>query len=185
MNGLADVFPPESWQRKMVADCRTMFSVKPKKGEAILFYSQQPNGEVDNMSIHGGCPVIHGTKWAANLWVWNGPRNGYMIRDEGTGKMRRKTAEERLAGVDQQQQIQSQQTDMSRPVTFINIDVTAEAILYWEDQLWSKMEIGTTIDVNSFVGHRWFVHVNGQKMQWIIDETPGRQRFELLKSDLL
>jgi hypothetical protein len=171
----------------MVADCRTMFSIKPKKGEAILFYSQLPNGEVDNMSIHGGCPVIHGTKWAANLWVWNGPRNGYMIRDEETGRMRRKTADERLgeSNSQDQQQAQNSQIDNSRPATFVNIDVTTEAFLYWEDQLWSKMEIGTAIDVNTYVGHRWFVLVNGQKMQWIIDSTQGRQRFELLKSDLL
>ena len=106
------MFPEESWQRGMVADCRTMFTVKPKRGfisiplffryfeviknyvilffegEAILFYSQLPDGKVDPMSIHGGCPVLSGTKWAANLWVWNGPRNGHMIRDEITGKHR-------------------------------------------------------------------------------------------------
>ena len=34
-------------------------------------------GRVDDMALHGGCPVIEGTKWAANLWVWNGPRYGY------------------------------------------------------------------------------------------------------------
>ena len=27
-------------------------------------------------SEHGGCPVLEGTKWAANLWVWNGRRYG-------------------------------------------------------------------------------------------------------------
>jgi prolyl 4-hydroxylase len=26
---------------------------------------------MDARSFHGGCPVVHGTKWAANLWVWN------------------------------------------------------------------------------------------------------------------
>lgn len=26
------------------------------------------------MNWIGGCPVLHGTKWAANLWVWNRPR---------------------------------------------------------------------------------------------------------------
>ena len=69
-NEISHLFPPNSWQRNMVADCRTMFTVKPKRGEAILFYSQHPDGTVDNMSIHGGCPVIQGTKWAANLWVY-------------------------------------------------------------------------------------------------------------------
>lgn len=34
-------------------------------------------GRVDEASMHGGCPVLAGTKWAANLWVWNGPRCEY------------------------------------------------------------------------------------------------------------
>lgn len=38
---------------------------------AILFYSLYSNGEVDEFSWHCGCPVIKGTKWAANSWVWN------------------------------------------------------------------------------------------------------------------
>ncbi len=28
-------------------------------------------------SHHGGCPVIRGQKWAANLWIWNGIRLGF------------------------------------------------------------------------------------------------------------
>jgi hypothetical protein len=39
------------------------------QGDAILFYSQHPSGLMDPMSQHGGCPVLDGTKWAANLWV--------------------------------------------------------------------------------------------------------------------
>jgi len=57
--GISDLFAPESWQRKMVADCRTMFTVQPRRGEAILFYSQHPDGQVDKMSIHGGYIAAH------------------------------------------------------------------------------------------------------------------------------
>ena len=35
-----------------------MLSVKPKKAEAVLFYSQLPDGQPDRMSQHGGCPVL-------------------------------------------------------------------------------------------------------------------------------
>jgi hypothetical protein len=45
--------------------------VRPKKAHAILFYSQNPSGQHDRNSLHGGCPVLAGTKWAANLWIWN------------------------------------------------------------------------------------------------------------------
>ena len=52
-------------------------SIIPKSGDAILFYSQDANGNKDLSSHHGGCPVISGQKWAANLWIWNGPRFGF------------------------------------------------------------------------------------------------------------
>jgi hypothetical protein len=61
----------------MVADCRSRLSVKPHAGRAVLFYSQHPNGEEDLSSLHGGCPVLSGSKWAANNWIWNGPRGGF------------------------------------------------------------------------------------------------------------
>jgi hypothetical protein len=42
----------------------------PKRGNAVLFYSQQPNGTLDPYALHGGCPPLNGTKWAANVWIW-------------------------------------------------------------------------------------------------------------------
>ena len=57
---ISHLFPPDSWQRLMVAKCRSphMLSVKPKKAEALLFYSQLPDGQPDRSSLHGGCPVL-------------------------------------------------------------------------------------------------------------------------------
>ena len=46
-------------------------AVYPKKGDALLFYSQTPNAHLDPQSFHGGCPIIKGDKWGANVWVWN------------------------------------------------------------------------------------------------------------------
>ena len=40
-------------------------AVKPRQGDALLFYSQTPNGTLDTLSLHSGCPVIHGNKWSA------------------------------------------------------------------------------------------------------------------------
>ena len=39
------------------------------RGEAVLFYDVTPAGDLDHKSEHGGCPVLEGVKWAANLWV--------------------------------------------------------------------------------------------------------------------
>ena len=38
-----------------------------------MFYSLKANGAHDDASLHGACPVVDGTKWAANKWVWNSP----------------------------------------------------------------------------------------------------------------
>ncbi|XP_057816020.1 prolyl 4-hydroxylase 1 isoform X2 [Cryptomeria japonica] len=43
--------------------------VKPKKGDAILFWSMGLDGSVDPKSIHGGCEVSGGVKWSATKWM--------------------------------------------------------------------------------------------------------------------
>ncbi|XVF59313.1 hypothetical protein PTKIN_Ptkin07bG0265800 [Pterospermum kingtungense] len=43
--------------------------VKPRLGDGILFYSTFPNNSIDPTSVHGGCPVIKGTKWVATKWI--------------------------------------------------------------------------------------------------------------------
>jgi len=45
-----------------VANCRTRLAVRPHSSRAVLFYSQHPDGSVDDSSLHGGCPVIKGEK---------------------------------------------------------------------------------------------------------------------------
>mmetsp|Transcript_35089 Transcript_35089/g.99514 ORF Transcript_35089/g.99514 Transcript_35089/m.99514 type:complete len:348 (-) Transcript_35089:159-1202(-) len=44
-------------------------SVKPRKGDALLFFSLQTTGELERKSIHAGCPVISGEKWSATKWI--------------------------------------------------------------------------------------------------------------------
>jgi prolyl 4-hydroxylase len=54
--------------------CPYGLRVPPRKGRAIIFYSLLPNGKGDYLSSHSACAVTEGTKWAANKWVWNKPR---------------------------------------------------------------------------------------------------------------
>ncbi|KAF3624744.1 Prolyl 4-hydroxylase 2 [Capsicum annuum] len=72
------VFPEaeeSSRRRSMAADnslsecARKGIAVKPRKGDALLFFSLHPNAIPDPMSLHGGCPVIEGEKWSATKWV--------------------------------------------------------------------------------------------------------------------
>jgi len=48
--------------------------VKPPVGSGVLFYSMMPDGNGDDLSLHAGEPVIKGTKWVCNLWVWDPKR---------------------------------------------------------------------------------------------------------------
>jgi prolyl 4-hydroxylase len=38
-------------------------AVKPRKGNALLFWSLSLDGNTDASSLHASCPVIAGTKW--------------------------------------------------------------------------------------------------------------------------
>lgn len=44
-------------------------AVKPKKGDALLFYSLKVDGTMDGASLHTGCPVIKGVKWTSTIWI--------------------------------------------------------------------------------------------------------------------
>ncbi|EJK63351.1 hypothetical protein THAOC_15991 [Thalassiosira oceanica] len=53
------------------AETRAGLDVEPKIGKAVLFYSQLPDGNMDDLSQHAARPVKIGEKWLMNLWVWD------------------------------------------------------------------------------------------------------------------
>ncbi|KAG8501566.1 hypothetical protein CXB51_003866 [Gossypium anomalum] len=55
----------ESWS----ACAKNGFAVKPRKGDALLFFSLHPDATTDTASLHGSCPVIKGEKWSATKWI--------------------------------------------------------------------------------------------------------------------
>ncbi|KAI9115089.1 hypothetical protein K1719_014102 [Acacia pycnantha] len=44
-------------------------SVKPVKGNAVLFWSMGLDGQSSPSSVHGGCEVLSGEKWSATKWM--------------------------------------------------------------------------------------------------------------------
>ena len=56
-------------QPASMRDCTKGLRVKPKRGSAVLFYDMKPNHQTDDYSLHGGCPVVKGVKWAAPQWL--------------------------------------------------------------------------------------------------------------------
>lgn len=49
--------------------CDTGIKYKPRAGDALLFWSYTPEHTQDKHSLHGGCPVINGTKWTMTKWI--------------------------------------------------------------------------------------------------------------------
>ena len=62
---------------KVITDWRKCddgsFKYAPRKGDAVLFISLTPGGEIDSQALHGGCPVVKGEKWVATKWLHNKP----------------------------------------------------------------------------------------------------------------
>lgn len=48
---------------------RVNLTVKPHKGNALLFYNCGPDGREDPKTLHGGAPVIKGEKWISTKWL--------------------------------------------------------------------------------------------------------------------
>ena len=112
-------------------------AVYPKKGDALLFYSQTPEARLDKMSYHGGCPVIRGTKWGANVWIWNRKRpvfNKDNINGNGPTNVHASFVNNRGFTVD----------------------------LYWINHdnvlaLFHTFPPGHAFNLNTHLGHRWVV----------------------------
>ena len=60
-----------SFPRWANAETFEELAVKPKAGRAVLFYSQLPDGNLDDLSHHAAKPVTEGEKWLINLWTWD------------------------------------------------------------------------------------------------------------------
>ena len=44
-------------------------AVKPRRGDAVLFFSFDEAGRSDHASTHASCPTLGGTKWTATKWI--------------------------------------------------------------------------------------------------------------------
>jgi len=59
-----------SMQRGKLSRCAQRgVAYHPRRGDAVLFWSLKPDGNLDPSSLHGSCPVIRGTKYSATKWM--------------------------------------------------------------------------------------------------------------------
>ncbi|CAL9752165.1 unnamed protein product [Musa acuminata subsp. burmannicoides] len=57
------------WYTELSECGKKGLSIKPKMGDALLFWSMRPDATLDPSSLHGGCPVIRGNKWSSTKWM--------------------------------------------------------------------------------------------------------------------
>ncbi|XP_057435101.1 probable prolyl 4-hydroxylase 3 [Lotus japonicus] len=62
-------FSSVPWYNDLSVCAKKGLSVKPKRGDALLFWSIRPDATLDPSSLHGGCPVIRGNKWSSTKWM--------------------------------------------------------------------------------------------------------------------
>ncbi|XP_028060002.1 probable prolyl 4-hydroxylase 3 [Camellia sinensis] len=62
-------FSAVPWWNELSECGKKGLSVKPRMGDALLFWSMRPDATLDPSSLHGGCPVIKGNKWSATKWM--------------------------------------------------------------------------------------------------------------------
>lgn len=155
-----------SWEEKMTVLCRTRFSVRPKALRAVLFYSQHPNGTVDPLSYHGGCPVLRGTKLAANLWTWSAIRpefDGGPIRDGAD------VSQDYSSDSDSSDTDQTGSSESSILAIFRNSgkdERFRNAELYYDEAgFFGKLGFDDPpISVNTYAGHVWNIKDEVTKM---------------------
>eukprot|EP00195_Chlamydomonas_chlamydogama_P007242 CAMPEP_0202899950 /NCGR_PEP_ID=MMETSP1392-20130828/9342_1 /ASSEMBLY_ACC=CAM_ASM_000868 /TAXON_ID=225041 /ORGANISM="Chlamydomonas chlamydogama, Strain SAG 11-48b" /LENGTH=355 /DNA_ID=CAMNT_0049586255 /DNA_START=116 /DNA_END=1183 /DNA_ORIENTATION=+ len=70
------VFKREGRQNgnRTITDWRTCedgigIKVKPKQGDAVLFWSTKPDLTLDDHALHGACPIVKGEKWSMAKWI--------------------------------------------------------------------------------------------------------------------
>merc|ERR1719401_1528147 len=75
MNPNAEPF----WDKSLPKQCNSTagdgsLSVSPGVGSCVLFYNHHIDvhksiGDLNHRSMHAGCPVLRGKKWAMNWWL--------------------------------------------------------------------------------------------------------------------
>lgn len=56
-------------------NCHKGLAISPRKGTAVMWYNHFLDeesgwmGPRDEYSLHGGCDILKGEKWIANLWI--------------------------------------------------------------------------------------------------------------------
>lgn len=166
-----------SWEEDLVVLCRTKLAIRPHSSRAVLFYSQHPNGSVDNNSLHGACPVLSNQKYAANLWVWNTPRSGF-----SGSPIKKKFHGDYGGPVTKEQYSNSNKVSAEFKNSGQYPEFNEAELFYGKDQFWDTLKPGDPArGVNTYDGHEWNVKIKGEIVRsWKVSRKNGSvQEFTL------
>lgn len=62
---------------------RGKLAVRPRKGDAVMFYAMSADGIESPGSLHGSCDVVNGTKFSAPVWIRQAPFHVADLPPEG------------------------------------------------------------------------------------------------------
>jgi prolyl 4-hydroxylase len=66
------IYLNEDYEDGETAFPKAGLKVRGRKGDALVFTSALPNGDLDPLSEHAGLPIINGTKYLASRWIREG-----------------------------------------------------------------------------------------------------------------
>ena len=127
--------------------------------------------------------MLKGTKWAANLWIWNRVRLGYprAPRKRGASKFdasagigRDRMVKKNKGENGKQNNGQSQQQQQQQPVVrFDNVNVP-NAKLFFRDTFMGDLAQGASLSFNTFTGHEWNIRDGSGAVvhETVIDDRP-------------
>merc|ERR1711871_426884 len=138
-------------------DLKSALKIKPKKGRAVLFYNQLPDGSLDHNSEHGGCPVASGRKWAANVWI----RNRARPRFDSSGKQIRKSKRTGSGWFFGSKGQQADSGPQELKIEFSN-ERTSPIEIFWKSpnegyKSFGVLDSDMRLPINTFAGHEWLV----------------------------
>ena len=106
-----------------------------------------------------------GEAWVANIYIWNGPKYGYWLKNNETDEYER--------------------TNPTVNVYFESIDVIG-ATLYWKAKLWGELIPGQVIKAVSYPGHIWKIYKNNKVIKsFIIEADKDIQKFSISSNNIV
>jgi hypothetical protein len=112
------------------------------------------------------------SRWAANLWAWNAPRNGF----PGSPKNQRVVEKNRAAN-------KSPEHDVQKHATFYNSksdESMRNAQLFFQETFWGNYGFDDPpLGVNTFEGHKWYVRVDGEVVKSFTIGKEKKQEFRI------